>query len=70
MFTIAEKLLGPTILESRSKEDKDRILTERIACILTGDDALTQTQTLDKSLKTSNPTTLASSSLQEIQNKV
>ncbi|XP_058805698.1 uncharacterized protein LOC131672475 isoform X2 [Phymastichus coffea] len=37
-----KKLLAPTVLQTRSKEDKDRVLTERIACILTDEDALTQ----------------------------
>lgn len=32
------------MLQTRSQQDKDRVLTERIACILTGDDALTQVE--------------------------
>ncbi|KAL7296966.1 hypothetical protein TKK_0009406 [Trichogramma kaykai] len=40
--TKKKKLCGPTILQTRTKEDNDRVLTERIACIITGDDAYTQ----------------------------
>ncbi|XP_014218630.1 uncharacterized protein LOC106646921 isoform X2 [Copidosoma floridanum] len=63
------KLRGPTILLSRSKEDKDRVLTERIACIITGDDALTQSRNEDTSTdpQKRTATLLASQKLRSIE---
>ncbi|OXU31560.1 hypothetical protein TSAR_007400 [Trichomalopsis sarcophagae] len=66
--TKKKKLLGPTILQTRSKEDKDRVLTERIACILTGDDAFTQAQQKTEIISRDNePTRLRSKNLKEIE---
>ncbi|XP_011502688.1 PREDICTED: uncharacterized protein LOC105366071 [Ceratosolen solmsi marchali] len=63
-----KKLLGPTILETRSKEDKDRVLTEKIADVLTDNDIITQSQeNIGLISQLRSPTILKNKNLQEIE---
>lgn len=66
------KQQGPTVLQTRSKEVKERILTEKIAEILTGDEALSQTLRSETkaALSQRKPISIISPLLKEIEKKV
>lgn len=44
---LSERPAGPTILQNRTQEERDRLLTVRIAEVLMGDEAITQAMMKD-----------------------